>query len=185
MSGPKKRTRNLVRLSESHSIKPFDCGDPDLNQFLFEDAIPHLKQLLTVTYLLETKSDTIAYFSVLNDKITLEEVANRSFNKLSRKIPHAKYRESYPSVKIGRFAVSKAYQRGNIGTALLDYIKGYFIDLNKTGCRFITVDAYPQAVPFYERNGFLPLILKEPKNDNRAMFFDLYPFSVKAATFKR
>ena len=185
MSGPKKTTRNLVRLSESHSIKPFDCGDPDLNQFLFDDSIPHLQQLLAVTYLFETKYETIAYFSVLNDKITLEEVAKGSFNKLSRKIPHAKYRESYPSVKIGRFAVSEAYQRDNIGTALLDYIKGYFIDLNKTGCRFITVDAYPQAVPFYEKNGFLPLILKEPKKDHRAMFFDLYPFSVKAAAIKR
>ena len=28
---------------------------------------------------------------------------------------------------------------------------------NKTGCRFLTVDAYAAAVPFYEKNGFIPL----------------------------
>lgn len=33
----------------------------------------------------------------------------------------------------------------------------YFIIDNKTGCRFITVDAYRNAIPFYEKNGFLPL----------------------------
>lgn len=26
---------------------------------------------------------------------------------------------------------------------------------NKTGCRFITVDAYCSAVPFYLKNGFM------------------------------
>ena len=26
---------------------------------------------------------------------------------------------------------------------------------NKTGCRFLTVDAYAAAVPFYEKNGFV------------------------------
>jgi len=34
---------NRVRLEESTSIKPFDCGDPDLNDFLFSDSIPNLK----------------------------------------------------------------------------------------------------------------------------------------------
>ena len=28
----------IVRLTESHVIKPFDCGDHDLNDFLFNDA---------------------------------------------------------------------------------------------------------------------------------------------------
>jgi len=49
----------------------------------------------------------------------------------------------------------------------------YFIIDNKTGCRFITVDAYRNAIPFYEKNGFLPLQVKDEGEHTRLMFFDL------------
>ena len=29
---------NLVRLTKDYVLSPFDCGDSDLNNFLFEDA---------------------------------------------------------------------------------------------------------------------------------------------------
>ena len=62
-----------------------------------------------------------------------------------------------------------------IGTFLLDFIKSYFLDENKTGCRFVTVDAYPDAVPFYERNDFLPLRNDDEPKDmpTQLLFFDL------------
>lgn len=60
---------------------------------------------------------------------------------------------------------------------LMDYIKGFFIKKNKTGCRFITVDAYKAAIEFYQKNGF-DFLTTEDKNDNRRqMYFDLYPLS--------
>ncbi|MBP3519637.1 MAG: hypothetical protein J6K31_14855 [Parabacteroides sp.] len=34
-------------------IKPFDCGDTDLNGFLFDDAKNYLDAMLAVSYLLE------------------------------------------------------------------------------------------------------------------------------------
>jgi hypothetical protein len=36
----------IVKLSETTVIKPFDCGIPDLNNFLFEDANPRSAQSL-------------------------------------------------------------------------------------------------------------------------------------------
>jgi hypothetical protein len=53
------------------------------------------------------------------------------------------------------------------------------ISENKTGCRFITVDAYQSAVPFYLKNGFLFMGSQErlryelQKGDTVAMYFDL------------
>ena len=41
------------------------------------------------------------------------------------------------------------------GTKIIDYIKHWMVSENKTGCRFITVDAYCSAVPFYLKNGFM------------------------------
>lgn len=51
-------------------------------------------------------------------------------------------RKTYPSVKIGRLAVSKDYDNKGVGRAILDFIKHAFTNGNRTGCRFITVDAY-------------------------------------------
>ena len=36
-------------------------------------------------------------------------------------------------------------------------IKSYFLADNKTGCRFLTVDAYAAAIPFYLKQHFVPL----------------------------
>ena len=49
----------------------FDCGNPDLNEFLANDALSYQQQLLGVTYLLRSKNDKeiAAYFTVLNDGI--------------------------------------------------------------------------------------------------------------------
>ena len=64
----------FVPLTKDSTIKPFDCGDDDLNGFLFDDAKKYLRDLLAVTYLfIDQKNDkTVAYFSLLNDKISLD-----------------------------------------------------------------------------------------------------------------
>ena len=57
----------------------------------------------------------------------------------------------------------------------MDYIKGYFLDNNKTGCRFITVDANNKenTLGFYMRNGFEFLTDNDANEPNRLMYFDL------------
>ena len=44
---------------------------------------------------------------------------------------------------------------------------------NKAGCRFITVDAYISAIPFYEHNGFLPLQQKIEDSSTNLLFYHL------------
>jgi GNAT superfamily N-acetyltransferase len=172
----------LVRLTPSTIFKPFDCDDKELNDFLLEDAIDHLKQLLAVTYLYENDKEIVGYFSVLNDSIRhvdQDPVLTPSRSELKRllkRMPFGKrgYR-SHPAVKVGRLAVNKHYQGQGIGGQLMDYIKGYFLDNNKTGCRFITVDANNKenTLRFYQKNGFEFLTEKDAKEPNRLMYFDL------------
>jgi hypothetical protein len=71
-----------VRLSQETIIKPFKCINADLNGFLFEDAKPYLKSLMAVTYLFEdiTNNVTIAYYSILADKISYDEDNRRRWN---------------------------------------------------------------------------------------------------------
>ena len=39
--------------------------------------------------------------------------------------------------------------------------------------RYITVDAYISAIPFYEKNGFVRLTKKEEDEHTRLMFFNM------------
>jgi hypothetical protein len=170
-----------VRLSDSTNIKPFDCGDDDLNEFLFQDSKKFLSELLAVTYLYEYGDETVAFFSVSNDKIFYDEdvISKTIWNKFCRIIPNNKRMKGYPAVKIGRFGVNKQYKRMKIGTQLLDAIKMSFITNNKTGCRYITVDAYnnPETLAFYTGNDFIFLTEMDVDMKTRLMYFDLIRLS--------
>ena len=95
------------------------------------------------------------------------------WNRLSRKIPNAKRRSSYPAIKIGRLAVSKDAQGSGLGQMILSFIKGTFFGSSKVGCRYLTVDAYLDAENFYSKCNFSPLVIPEPDDETVLMFFDL------------
>jgi len=92
-------------------------------------------------------------------------------------MPTGKQYSSYPAVKIGRLGVDIAYQRVGFGSQILDYIKGNFIINNKTGCQYITVDAYEQSLNFYLKNGFRFLTSNDQGKDTRQMCFNLTDFA--------
>lgn len=166
---------SLIRLSEEHPIKPFDCGDHDLNDFLLNDAKKYHKQLLAVTYLLENQEDTMAFFSMLNDKISIEQADSKTkWRKLFRdRMPEGKQFKSYPAVKIGRLGVSTSFKGQGLGTMILDYVKELFVTNNRTGCRYLTVDAYRESLDFYIKNGFNFLTEIDKNSDTRLMYYDL------------
>ncbi len=155
----------------------FDCGDADLNSFLIDDAKAYQRQLLSVTYYEETDAETVLYFSLSNDKVSNFEYTRKFWRKMKSLFPHSKHRKDYPAVKIGRFAINHKWQHSGIGSDLLNYIKLWMLDGNKTGCRFITVDAYKEAVPFYLRNGFKFMeqekTYKSHSSDTVSMYYDL------------
>lgn len=157
-------------------IKSFKCGDSDLNDFLYEDAKNYLNAMMAVTYVLEDECQTVAYYSLLNDKIIFDPDEKTNWNRLNRNIPNSKRRRDYPAVKIGRLAVSVDYKGQNIGRTILLQIKIMFARMNRSGCRFLTVDAYKDAVPFYEKCGFHILSDKDEDDPTRAMYFDLKYF---------
>ena len=170
---------SLIRLTDGYVIKPFDCDDNDLNDFLFNSANDFLSELLAVTHLIEDNStgETIAFFSVFNDKVSLKDTDNNKWNKLRKKLPSRKRLTSYPAVKLGRLGVSKQYKKKGFGKMILDYLKIHFIQNNKTGCRFLTVDAYGESLVFYEKQGFSYLTDTDIGKDTRQMYFDLYQIS--------
>lgn len=167
-----------IQLSSETNIKPFKCAEDDLNGFLFDDAKHFQDELMAVTYLLEDreKNVTVAYFSLLADKITFNPDEKAIWNRLNRNIPNPKRRCSYPALKIGRLAVNENYTGEGLGTFVIDSIKYAFTTVKRLGCRFLTVDALKSATHFYEKNGFRFFTEQDKDDDTRLMFFDLKNF---------
>lgn len=167
------------QLSSDTEIKPFKCAEEDLNGFLFDDAKHFHQELMAVTYLLEDplKNVTVAYFSLLADKITFNPDEKFVWNRLNRNIPNSKRRKSYPAIKIGRLAVNEGFAGQGVGTFVLDSVKYTFTTNKRLGCRFLTVDALNSAVSFYERNGFQFFTESDESDETRLMFYDLKNFA--------
>lgn len=63
----------FIQLSVNTALMPFHCVDDDLNNFLVEDAKNYLNDMMAVTYLFvdNGRQQIAAYFSLLNDKVSL------------------------------------------------------------------------------------------------------------------
>lgn len=165
----------LIPLTSDYEMKPFDCGDVVLNGFLRDEAKPFQEKRLAKTYLLCDEEDRIAgYFSLFNDKVSRQEVANSTWRKIKKQFPRSKHFGSYPSVKIGRFAVSLQYRNQGWGSQMLGIIKEFLSnDTGYSHFRFLTVDAYLSAVSFYEKNDFKALLPAREQDSTQAMYFDM------------
>ena len=73
----------LLRLTDKYHICSFDCGDEDLNDFLFNDAKAFQKKQIAYTYILEDNGKILAYFCLLNDKISRQDSSNTMWKRIN------------------------------------------------------------------------------------------------------
>ena len=164
----------LLKLAPETDLTGFDCGDEDLNNFLVEDAKDFLDKRIATSYILEDNGRIVAYFCLLNDKTSRQDVTNNQWNKIKGGFPERKRFGSYPAIKIGRFAVSSEYKGRNIGTDLMNLLKAMLDENpNYSAFRYLTVDAYLSAIDFYRKNNFKLLSEKQLNDHTRLMFFDM------------
>ncbi|HJJ45836.1 MAG TPA: GNAT family N-acetyltransferase [Methanocorpusculum sp.] len=157
---------SITRLSAETNLTGFDCGDEDLNNFLFEDALKNQRDLISVTKIMQQNASIIGYYTLVPD--TLE----RGRISLSDKIEGYPYRK-YPTHKLARLAVDKNYQKMGYGGKLLgEFFKDVWLLIAEEGGRFITVDARSEAVEFYKHYGFC--VVKSAKdNETVPMYLDV------------
>ena len=154
---------SVLVLTGNHSIKPFDCEDEDLNEFLFEEAILYRKEKLATTFVVENSERTLGYYSLLNDSLQLREdmfTSKSQFRKFLRELmPYPKrHLKTIPALKIGRLAIDKSFKGKGIGRVIMN------------------IDVYKQAIPFYQRMGFEFLSDNDKEDNTRLMFLDLANF---------
>jgi ribosomal protein S18 acetylase RimI-like enzyme len=77
-------------------------------------------------------------------------------------------------ILLARLAVDRRFQHRGIGELLLLHAVDRAVAVGRqVGCRGVVVDAYPKAVSWYEKFGFVVLSSAGPKSPTRKMFLDL------------
>ncbi len=138
----------LVKLSEEHipDLAKFGCGDTAMNRFLKKEALEEQNGGFNITVLLYYDGQLTGFYSVCADAIQLT-------NEEQGNLPYA----VAPAVKIARIGIDIKMQKRGFGTFLVEHVKDVAYELSKTklGVRFITLDAYPERITYYERLGFI------------------------------
>lgn len=191
---------DIVRASTKRlaQCRPFSCDDSDLDEFFSKDCLINQGKLLGKIYLFCFKNQPdiiVTAFSLSNDSIRLTNRLTDEYKEqfLNDTELRDKTMKRFPSALIGRFGTNKDYAGQGYGSAVMDFIKVLFRTNNRTGCRFLIVDAKnrPETLRFYEKNEFQYLINDErleakymgigvghlPLN-TRLMYFDLLKLKV-------
>ena len=171
----------------------FSCKhDRDIENFFKSEFEYYNRQLLGKSYgFVQTKPslELVAAFTVANSMLPIVNLPKNIKNRINRQIPNSKRNSQYPAVLVGQLAVFDAFAGKHIGDEVLAFIKSWFIDpLNKTGCRYVIVDAVnnDKVIDFYQRNGFkfifdkiedeieyMKLDMEPEYKRTRLMYFDL------------
>lgn len=127
----------------------FDCGDPGLNAAL-EKRIPAAIQEGRVRLIGLSAGDgrLIACIALRAAQLEVDSIDR------SNVIPHLTHR-IVPTMHIELLAVHKDWHGRNLGTQLLDIATDTARQVSEQiGLRFITLDATPSSVAFYEKHFF-------------------------------
>ncbi len=165
----------IERLNESHDLSGFKSYEPELVNFLIEDALDNQKKKISVTYLwfLKKTNELVGYLSLLNDRINLEGNLKVFFREKGI------FYKSLPALKIGRLCVDDRFLKRGIGRLMIKFsvVTAERIFEKYSGCRFILLDAKrnpdktKESIHFYKRIGFNQL--KERKKGTIPMYWDL------------
>lgn len=173
---------SFYRLNAESTIKPFVCSDSTLQNFLLNSAKHYTKESLSATYILENDFQTLAYCSISNDSLNVQDkdfISVSAFKRFLKSIvSHPKrHLDSYPAIKIGRLAVHQDFINLGLGKKLVHFIIAFALECNeKCACKILTVDAYSESISFYEKIGFEFLTEKDDGEKTRMMFLRLSDF---------
>ena len=152
----------FVRLDTArHDRRGFDCGEPELNRFLREQAAKHEQQQISRTWVLPDPTGapepngqapiaaffTLAYAAVDRDDLPPE---------LAKRLP----RWPIPVFLIGQLAVARARRGQGLGTATLGAALRRLVAVQdeQVPAYAVVVDCLDESVArFYARQGFSPM----------------------------
>jgi GNAT superfamily N-acetyltransferase len=143
----------ISELSGRHDRESFDCGRPELNNYLRQVAGQHVRKSLARVYVAheEGNLERIVGFYSLNGCEIQSDALPESFQK--------KFPRRVPAVRLGRLAVAREYQGQGVGEFLLFHAIWNVGQVDAIiGAVALLVDAKDETGKrFYLKYGFLEL----------------------------
>lgn len=151
---------HISLLDDSFQKNSFDCGQPQLNNYLEkmagQDARRGYSKTFVATVSTESK-EVVGYYCTSASTIEFENIPTHI------DIPKRRPKYPAPAMLIGRLAVDKRMQGQGLGTTLLMHALSRAVRANSEMAIFaVRVDAIDeQAKAFYLKYGFVPFQDKE------------------------
>jgi GNAT superfamily N-acetyltransferase len=133
----------VVRVMDGPPERGFDCRRAEQTEFFHECAWDDQQAQLSVTYLYYFRGILAAYATVCTDSIPLSR---------RERDPSVRYRE-VSAIKLAQLGVHHSFQGIGLGrVAVLKLARDISL---RVGCRYVTLDAQPDLVGWYETQAFV------------------------------
>lgn len=143
-------SRRIEKLRPDHAIEAFDCGQPDLNNWLLKHALQNQGANAAQTYVALVDEVVAGYYSLAVGQVEYADAPERLKKGLAR--------HPVPIMLLARLAVHKDWQRKGVGRGLLkDAVLRTLQAAGIAGIRALAVHAKDDAVRrYYEQFDFVP-----------------------------
>lgn len=137
------------KLSASHDLSQFSCGEPTLDDWLRRRALPNEESGASRTYVVCVEKRVVGYYALAVGAVAHGGAPGR----VRRNMP-----DPIPVMVLGRLAIDEKFQGRRIGVSLLRDAVLRTLQASKiAGIRAILVHAISErAKRFYEDCGFIP-----------------------------
>lgn len=136
------------KLISSHDLSRFQCGEPELDEWLRRRALQNEESGASRTYVVCAGRQVVGYYALAAGAAGHTQVSGR----MRRNMP-----DPVPVMVIGRLAIDTRFQGRGIGSSLLrDAVLRTLRAAEIAGIRAILVHAISEnAKRFYEKYGFI------------------------------
>ncbi|SEG09305.1 GNAT family N-acetyltransferase [Parabacteroides chinchillae] len=170
-------------LTDYDDLSSFSCGCEELDLFFHKEVNLCVKYKYVSTYSVKNKkNDILALFTLAHDSVVFQSSEDKDdFIEESCGLINKEYIETFvgqsafPAINIGHLTVRSDIQGKGIGTFVLNFVIGTFIEYKMSGCQFITVDSLnnPATNKFYCKNGFMNQTNNDYFHSTRRMYLPL------------
>ncbi|MEX2273358.1 MAG: GNAT family N-acetyltransferase [Vicinamibacterales bacterium] len=135
-------------LTSAHDVSSFDCGVPELNEWLQRRALQNEAARASRTFVVVSEGRVVGYYALATGAVAHAAATGR----VRRNMP-----EPIPVMILARLAVDRARQGSGLGTALLrDAMLRTLQVAEIAGVRAVVLQAVSEdAKRFYARHGFV------------------------------
>lgn len=147
----------------------FDCGRREQNSYLYDWARADQDAKLAVTYLYYPQGILGAYATVCMDAVPLAR---------SERDPDERFQE-VSALKLAQLGVAMPFQGMGLGRKVVADVVVLARDVaERVGCRYMTLDAQTDVVPWYERLSFKRNRLRQNRRVEDALAHGRDPDSI-------